>query len=91
MASRWVPNAPWPKDEVEKLRAWREAGVSYAVIAERLGRTPIAVKAKTRALGLQRSVPYKPVPPQRQPRAEPVQIHRAGPVTLPPLASLQDE
>jgi hypothetical protein len=86
---RIQPNIPWPKDEVEKLRLWRSAGIGNAEVARRLGRTIAGVTAKVRSLKLP-PLDYKPTPPQRE-RTRPPEVHRAGRTTLPPLSSLSEE
>lgn len=85
---RYVVNAPWPADEVEKLVAWHGAGISNVEIAQRLNRTITAVKAKVRKLKLPpRHV--VPTPPVRQRvRAPENPVQRVGKTTLPPLPSL---
>jgi hypothetical protein len=83
---RFVQNAPWPKDEVEKLRLWRAAGIGNAEVAQRLGRTVAGVTAKVRSLKLP-PLDAKPKPPLR-PRVRPPEVPRAGRTTLPPLPSL---
>jgi hypothetical protein len=85
-------NAPWPTDDVDRLRAWRHDGISNLEIGKRLGRSKFAVKAKIRALRLPRLKGFTPRPPQQQQlRKKPAQSQRAGKTTLPPLASLQDD
>jgi hypothetical protein len=83
---RFVQNAPWPSDEVEKLRLWRAAGIGNAEVAHRLGRTVAGVTAKVRSLKLP-PLDTKPKPPVR-PRVRPPEVQRAGRTTLPPLPSL---
>lgn len=85
---RFVSNAPWPKDEVEKLRAWRSAGIGNSEVARRLDRTVASVTAKVRSLKLP-PLDTKPVPPVR-PRVHPPAVQRAGKQTLPPLRSLSE-
>lgn len=87
---RFVVNAPWPKDEVEKLVAWHAAGIGNLEMAQRLGRTVTAVKAKVRALKLP-ARHVVPTPPVRQRvRAPENPVQRAGKTTLPPLPSLSN-
>jgi hypothetical protein len=91
MATRWLPNVPWPDAEVEKLKQWRAEGLTNAEIGKRLKRTRSAVQAKAEQLKLPSA--YKRVGTQHLPpkgkRLEP-EVKRAGAVTLPPLASLKD-
>lgn len=87
----WRHNAAlWDADEVTRLRAWREAGLTRNQIAIRLGRSEKAVTAKLKSLGI-----YAPLrivrPSQQQPRERHEPVQRAGAVTLPPLPSLSDE
>ncbi|HEY2419290.1 MAG TPA: hypothetical protein VGH84_15310, partial [Steroidobacteraceae bacterium] len=76
----------WPKDEVEKLKAWRSAGIGSTEVARRLGRTVASVAAKVRDMKLP-ALATKPTPPVR-PRVHPPEVQRAGRTTLPPLPSL---
>jgi hypothetical protein len=85
---RFVVNAPWPKDEVEKLRAWRSAGIGNSEVGKRLNRTVASVTAKVRSLKLP-PLDTKPTPPVR-PRVHPPEVPRAGRTTLPPLRSLSE-
>jgi hypothetical protein len=87
---RIQPNMPWPKDEVEKLRLWRSAGIGNIEIARRLGRTVVAVVAKVRSLKLP-PLEARPKPPQRpRTRAPERSVPKAGRTTLPPLPSLHE-
>jgi hypothetical protein len=87
MATRWLPNVPWPDAEVEKLKQWRAEGLTNTEIGKRLHRSRSAVQAKAEKMNLPSA--YKRVPPQQLQRREP-EVKRAGAVTLPPLASLKD-
>lgn len=88
-SSRFVVNAPWPRDEVEKLKLWRSAGIGNAEVARRLGRTVHAVTAKVRGLGLTPLKREMPVPHRVRQDRQP-EVPRAGKTTLPPLPSLQE-
>jgi hypothetical protein len=88
---RIQPNMPWPKDEVEKLKLWRSAGIGPAEVARRLGRTVVAVQTKVRSLRLP-PLAERPKPPQRpRTRAPERPVPKAGAVTLPPLQSLRGD
>jgi len=49
----------WTTDELGRLRKWHADGVTYRVIAQRLGRLETVVGAKARELGLTRQPTQK--------------------------------
>lgn len=44
-----TPRHPWTPEELAQARALRSSGIAYATIADRLGRTPEAVKMRLRS------------------------------------------
>jgi IS30 family transposase len=68
----------WTDEERAKLRKMREQGLTYDVMAERLGRGNEAISRELRRMGLndRHRAPAKP---------KPKSVPRVGKVTLPPL------
>jgi hypothetical protein len=52
MKSPLIASAPWTAGEDDQLRAWAESGETAAAIAERLARSPAAVRHRFYKLGI---------------------------------------
>jgi len=91
----------WTEEDVALLTKLLPEGLSLQEIGKRLNRSRSSVQTKLRALRL-KQVPNPNDPTNNKTRTktgkfikqqDPTKrqlIHRAGPVTLPPLASLRD-
>ena len=67
----------WTDEDRAKLRKMREQGLTYEIMAERLGRGHEGVSRELRRMGLNtHRAPAKP---------KPKPVPRAGKTTLPPL------
>jgi len=86
---------PWTADEEALLRKLLPEGLTISQLGDRLGRTRNSIQRKLASLGLRTmgkhpGMRYRGKFAKAEDRASHDVIPRAGRITLPPLASLQE-